>query len=35
MALKDLMNKGIISGRAAYHAALDKRSFEDVKDKTT
>jgi twitching motility protein PilT len=35
MALKDLMNKGIISGRSAYQAALEKRSFEDVKDQTT
>jgi len=35
MALKDLMNKGIISGQAAYHAAIQKRSFESVKDQTT
>ncbi|MGI9342166.1 MAG: type IV pilus twitching motility protein PilT [Gammaproteobacteria bacterium] len=35
MALKDLMNKGIISGRSAYQSAIEKRSFEDVKDQTT
>ncbi|MFW2403777.1 MAG: type IV pilus twitching motility protein PilT [Gammaproteobacteria bacterium] len=33
MALKELMTKAIISGQAAYQAAIDKKSFEDVKDK--
>jgi len=32
MALKELMKKAIISGQAAYHAAIEKRSFADVKD---
>ena len=32
MALKDLLSKAMISGQAAYHAAIEKRSFEDVKD---
>ena len=31
-ALKDLMKRGIISGQTAYQAAIEKRSFEDVKD---
>jgi len=35
MALKDLMKRGIISGQAAYQSAIEKRSFENVKDKTT
>jgi twitching motility protein PilT len=31
-ALKDLMDKGLITGRGAYEAAIDKKKFEDVKD---
>jgi twitching motility protein PilT len=31
-AIRDLLKKGMISGNAAYHAAIEKRSFEDVKD---
>jgi twitching motility protein PilT len=31
-AIRDLLKKGVISGNAAYHAAIEKRSFEDVKD---
>jgi len=31
-ALKDLMNNGSITGKAAYHAAIEKRGFEDVKE---
>jgi Tfp pilus assembly pilus retraction ATPase PilT len=31
-ALKNLMNKGTITGKAAYHAAIEKRGFEDVKE---
>ncbi|MAF83489.1 MAG: type IV pili twitching motility protein PilT [Chromatiales bacterium] len=31
-ALKSLMDKGTISGTAAYEAAIEKRKFEDVKD---
>ncbi len=31
-ALKDLMNKGTITGKAAYESAIEKRGFEDVKD---
>jgi len=34
MALKELMKKAIISGQAAYHAAIEKRSFADVKDQS-
>jgi twitching motility protein PilT len=31
-ALKDLYDRNVISGRAAYEAAIDKKKFEDVKD---
>ena len=31
-AIRELLKKGTISGNAAYHAAIEKRSFEDVKD---
>ncbi len=31
-ALKELMNKGAITGATAYQAAIEKRTFEDVKD---
>jgi twitching motility protein PilT len=31
-AIRDLLKKGVISGNAAYHAAIEKRSFEDLKD---
>lgn len=31
-ALKNLLNKGTITGKAAYEAAIEKRNFEDVKD---
>lgn len=31
-ALKDLFNKGIITGKSAYQAAITKKSFEDIKD---
>jgi len=31
-AIKKLMNDGIITGKAAYESAIEKRSFEDVKD---
>ena len=34
-SLKDLMNKGIISGKAAYQAAMTKSTFADVKDEET
>ena len=34
-SLKDLMNKGIISGKAAYQAAITKSTFADVKDEET
>ncbi|MBT8440985.1 MAG: type IV pilus twitching motility protein PilT [Gammaproteobacteria bacterium] len=33
MALKELLKKAMITGQAAYQAAIDKKSFEDVKDK--
>ena len=31
-ALKDLLDQGRISGKAAYESALEKRKFEDVKE---
>lgn len=31
-ALKEFVHNGIISGKSAYHAALEKNSFEDLKD---
>ncbi len=31
-SLRELFDKGVITGRGAYEAALDKRKFEDVKD---
>ena len=31
-ALKDMLNRGVISGRSAYNAALEKRAFEETKD---
>jgi twitching motility protein PilT len=31
-SLRELLDKGMITGRAAYECALDKRKFEDVKD---
>jgi len=31
-AIKKLLNDGIITGKAAYESAIEKRSFEDVKD---
>ncbi|MDH3978511.1 MAG: type IV pilus twitching motility protein PilT [Gammaproteobacteria bacterium] len=34
-ALKDMLSKGLITGQAAYEAAIEKRSFQDVKDLTT
>ncbi len=34
-AIKALLDKSIISGKAAYEAAIEKRKFEDVKDLTT
>jgi twitching motility protein PilT len=33
MALKDLLKRAMITGQAAYQSAIDKKSFEDVKDK--
>ena len=30
--LKDMLNRGVISGRNAYNAALEKRSFEETKE---
>jgi twitching motility protein PilT len=33
-ALKNLMEKGTITGKAAYAAAIEKRKFEDVKELT-
>jgi hypothetical protein len=30
-SLRELFDKGTISGRAAYEASLDKKKFEDVK----
>jgi twitching motility protein PilT len=33
-ALKKLMEKGTITGKAAYAAAIEKRKFEDVKELT-
>ncbi len=32
-ALRNLMDIAMISGKSAYQAAIEKRSFEDVKDK--
>ncbi len=32
-ALKSLMDKGTITGKAAYEAAIEKRKFADVKDR--
>ena len=32
-ALKDLLDQGRISGRTAYESALEKRKFEDVKER--
>ena len=34
-ALKDLLDKGVITGKAAYQASIEKRKFEDVKDRET
>ena len=34
-ALKNLLNKGTITGKSAYEAAIEKRSFENVKDQVT
>jgi len=34
-ALKDLHDKGVITGKAAYQSAIEKRKFEDVKDLET
>ncbi|WKZ11498.1 MAG: type IV pilus twitching motility protein PilT [Gammaproteobacteria bacterium] len=31
-SLRELFDKGIASGRAAYDAALDKKKFEEIKD---
>jgi twitching motility protein PilT len=31
-ALKDLLDKGIISGKAAYESAIEKRKFEEVRE---
>ncbi len=31
-SLRELFDKGIVSGRSAYEAALDKKKFEDIKD---
>ena len=31
-AIRELHKKGIISGSSAYHAAIEKRSFQDIKD---
>ena len=31
-SLRDLMDKGLISGESAYRAAIEKRSFEEFKD---
>jgi len=31
-SLRELFDKGTVSGRAAYECALDKKKFEDVKD---
>jgi len=31
-ALRELFNKGVITGRAAYQAAITKKTFEDIKD---
>jgi twitching motility protein PilT len=31
-SLRELFDKGVIGGRSAYEAALDKKKFEDVKD---
>jgi Tfp pilus assembly pilus retraction ATPase PilT len=31
-ALKEFVHNGIISGKSAYQAALEKNSFEDMKD---
>lgn len=31
-SLRELFDKGIVSGRSAYEAALDKKKFEDLKD---
>jgi Tfp pilus assembly pilus retraction ATPase PilT len=30
-SLRELFDKGVISGQAAYECALDKKKFEDVK----
>ena len=30
--LKDMLNRGVISGRNAYNAALEKRAFEETKE---
>lgn len=32
IALKDYVDNGIISGKAAYQAAMEKRNFEDMKN---
>ena len=31
-SLRELFDRGVITGRAAYECALDKKKFEDVKD---
>ncbi len=34
-SLRELFDKGLISGRAAYESSLDKKMFEDIKDFAT
>ena len=34
-ALRDLMDKGVISGQAAYRQANEKRNFEEFSDANT
>lgn len=31
-AIKDLLDRGQVSGRSAYEAAIEKRRFEDVRE---
>ena len=31
-ALRELLDQGVISGRTAYEAAIEKRKFEEYRD---
>ena len=33
-AVKELLDKGVISGRSAYEKAINKQAFEQFKDRS-